>query len=202
MKPFVLTPLPYSYSALAPYIDAETMQLHHDKHHQAYTDKLNAALAVHPELPDKPIEQILANLDSIPADIRVAVKNFGGGYYNHNLFWEMLGQHKVIPSETAELIAENFESVAKFKEIFSAQALALFGSGWLWLVQKQDGSLEIMPTMNQDNPVSSHNVKLLLTIDLWEHAYYLKYQNRRQEYINNWWNVVNWEYVAEALAGK
>lgn len=202
MQPLTLKPLPYAYSDLAPYFDAETMQLHHDKHHQTYTDKLNAALAVHTELPESSVENLLKNLDAVPADIRMAVKNHGGGYYNHSLFWDMLSKNTAITGAVASALTESFGSVEKFKEMFTNQALGLFGSGWIWLVKTQSGKLEILTTANQDNPISSHNVTILLTLDLWEHSYYLKYQNRRIEYVNNWWQIVNWNYVDEALAGK
>ncbi len=197
MKPFILAPLPYAYNSLEPFIDEQTMMLHHDKHHQTYTDKLNAALATHPELPENSIEVILQDLSVIPEDIRQAVKNHGGGYYNHSLFWQMLKTGVTMPESLKQELEKNFGSIESFKEQFTNQALALFGSGWVWLVRNQSGDLEIQASANQDNPISTANVKILLTIDLWEHSYYLKHQNKRSDYIANWWQVVNWDFVAK-----
>lgn len=197
MKTFILAPLPYAYNSLEPFIDEQTMVLHHGKHHQAYTDKLNAALATHPELPDNTIEGILQDLSVIPEDIRQAIKNHGGGYYNHNLFWQMLKIGVSMPESLKRELEKNFGSVEAFKEQFTNQSLALFGSGWVWLVRKPSGELAILATTNQDNPISTADVKLLLTIDLWEHSYYLKHQNKRADYIANWWQAVNWDFVAE-----
>ncbi len=199
MKAFALPELPYAYDALEPVIDAETMHLHHDKHHQTYLDKLNAALATHPELNDQPIEALLTDLASLPEDIRGAVRNAGGGYYNHNLFWQMLATTSSMPETIKQFINENFGSFEKFQEEFTNKALGLFGSGWVWLVKNADGKAEIITTANQDNPISTAAVKVLLTLDVWEHAYYLKYQNRRADYIANWWKVVNWEFVNKQL---
>lgn len=200
MKKFVLDPLPYDFDYLEPFIDEETMKLHHDKHHQAYTDKLNAALETHPELPDHDIEDLLKDLSLVPEDIRQAVRNHGGGYYNHNLFWEMLAKDVAMPNIVENLLSKDFGSVASFKEMFTNQALSLFGSGWVWLVVNTEGKMEILSTSNQDNPISTFDAKILLTLDLWEHSYYLKHQNKRADYIANWWKVVNWDYVAKQLS--
>lgn len=199
MKAFTLEPLPYDYASLEPFIDAETMKVHHDKHHQAYLDKLNTALATHPELPDMTIEEILMDLNKIPEDIRVAVKNAGGGYYNHSLFWKMLAKKTVMSESVTAALTESFTSVDKFNEEFSAKAVGLFGSGWVWLIKNETGKLEVITTPNQDTPISMGKKVPLLAIDVWEHAYYLKYQNRRPEYISNWWNVANWDYVDKQL---
>jgi len=199
MKPFTLDPLPYSYNALEPYIDEATMHLHHDKHHQTYLDKLNATIATHPELPDKGIAELLKDLNAVPEDIRTAVKNMGGGFYNHNLFWLMLLRGTVMGEHTKEVLIANFGSVEKFQEEFSAKAVSFFGSGWVWLIKNEQGKLEIVSSTNQDTPISNTKVTIILGIDLWEHAYYLKYQNRRPEYVSNWWNVVNWDYVDTIL---
>ena len=196
---FELPPLPYGYDALEPYIDAQTMQIHHDKHHQAYTDKLNAALEKYPDLQAKPIEELLKDLDSVPEEIRPAVRNHGGGYYNHSLFWEMMkkGGGGEAAGELKTKLDQDFGSFEEFKKQFSEVAATVFGSGWAWLVKDPAGKLAIVKTPNQDSPISQGQFPLL-GIDVWEHAYYLKYQNRRPEYIENWWNVVNWEQV-EAL---
>ena len=196
---FELPPLPYGYDALEPYIDAQTMQIHHDKHHQAYTDKLNAALEKYPDLQAKPIEELLKDLDSVPEEIRPAVRNHGGGYYNHSLFWEMMkkGGGGEAAGELKTKLDQDFGSFEEFKKQFSEVAATAFGSGWAWLVKDPAGKLAIVKTPNQDSPISQGQFPLL-GIDVWEHAYYLKYQNRRPEYIENWWNVVNWEQV-EAL---
>ena len=192
---FTLPDLPYRYDVLEPYIDEETMKIHHDKHHKAYMDKLNAALEGHPELSDKPIEELLSNLDAVPEDIRTAVKNNGGGYFHHSLFWEMMSPDRGKPEgEIAKAIDETFGSFDSFKEQLTNAATTLFGSGWAWLVKNKDGKLSILTTSNQDSPVSS-GLTPLLGIDVWEHAYYLKYQNRRPEFIEAWWNVANFKYA-------
>ena len=194
---FTLPELPYAFDALEPHIDARTMEIHHDKHHAGYTDKLNAALESHPELSDKSIEELLSDLDSIPEDIRTAVRNNGGGYYNHKLFWEVMSPDGggEPTGELAEMINSAFGSFADFKEEFAVAASTRFGSGWAWLVKKADGSLAITSTPNQDNPLMEAVGTPILGLDVWEHAYYLNYQNKRPDYIAAWWNVVNWEEV-------
>ncbi len=193
---FTLPDLPYAYDALEPRIDEETMKIHHDKHHKAYMDKLNTALEGHAELSDKPIEELLGDLDAVPEDIRTAVRNNGGGYYHHSLFWEMMSPEGGgnPDGEIAKAIDETFGSFESFKEQFTNEAATHFASGWTWLVKSADGKISILSTPNQDSPVSS-GLKPLLGIDTWEHAYYLKYQNRRPEFIEAWWNVVNWNAV-------
>lgn len=194
-----LPKLGYSFDALEPYIDAQTMELHYSKHHQTYLDKFNAALASHSELSEKSVEELLMDLNALPEDIRMAVRNMGGGYYNHNIFWASLAPKSVMPEKLKALLVRDFGSFEKFKEEFTAKATSLFGSGWTWLVADEKGKLAIMTTPNQDNPISNAKVKILLGLDLWEHAYYLKYQNRRPEFISSWWNVVNWEYAVSKL---
>ena len=193
---FTLPPLPYSYDALEPHIDEATMKLHHGKHHQAYVDKLNAAIAGS-EWESKSLDEIMLSLDKVPDKIKAAVRNNGGGHYNHSLFWQWMsptggGE----PSgKVAEAINSKFGSFAKFKEEFEAAGMSRFGSGWVWLIQ-DGGELSIVTTPYQDCPVSEGK-KVLLGNDLWEHAYYLKYQNRRPEYLAAWWSVVNWNKVTE-----
>lgn len=192
-----LPELPYAYDALAPHIDEETMRIHHDKHHAAYVSKVNAALENHPELAELSIDELMQKLDSVPEDIKTAVQNNGGGHANHSLFWEILspnggGQ----PSgELSEAINETFGSFDDFKEKFSATGAGRFGSGWAWLVLS-DGKLEVIDTLNQDSPLSLGKTPLL-GLDVWEHAYYLNYQNKRPDYISAFWNVVNWDEVAK-----
>ena len=193
---FTLPPLPYPYDALEPHIDEATMKLHHGKHHQAYVDKLNAAIAAS-EWESKSIDEIMASLDKVPDKIKAAVRNNGGGHYNHSLFWQWMSPTGggEPTGKVAEAINAKFGSFAKFKEEFEAAGMSRFGSGWVWLIQ--DGSeLSIVTTPYQDCPVSEGK-KVLLGNDLWEHAYYLKYQNRRPEYLAAWWNVVNWNKVTE-----
>ena len=193
---FTLPPLPYSYDALEPHIDEATMKLHHGKHHQAYVDKLNAAIAAS-EWESKSLDEIMVSLDKVPDKIKAAVRNNGGGHYNHSLFWQWMSPTGggEPTGKVAEAINAKFGSFAKFKEEFEAAGMSRFGSGWVWLIQ--DGSeLSITTTPYQDCPVSEGK-KVLLGNDLWEHAYYLKYQNRRPEYLAAWWNVVNWNKVAE-----
>lgn len=194
---FELPKLPYAVDALEPYIDAQTMTIHHDKHHQAYVTNLNAALEKHPELAGKSLEDLLSNLNAVPEDIRVAVRNHGGGTWNHNMFWEIMApKAAVTPSaELLKALESAFGSFDAFKAEFEKAANGRFGSGWAWLVKKGNG-LSIMSTANQDNPLSD-GLTPILGLDVWEHAYYLKYQNRRAEYVSNWWNVVNWPGVAE-----
>jgi Fe-Mn family superoxide dismutase len=194
---FQLPPLSYAYDALEPFVDAQTMTIHHDKHHATYVTNLNAALEKHPELAGKSLEDLLKNLNSVPEDIRTAVRNHGGGTWNHNMYWEVMAP-KAGGEPTGALagaINTSFGSFANFKAEFEKSAIGRFGSGWAWLVKKSDGGLAVVSTANQDNPMSD-GLTPLLTIDVWEHAYYLKYQNRRAEYVTNWWNVVNWSDVA------
>jgi Fe-Mn family superoxide dismutase len=193
---FTLPPLPYPYDALEPHIDEATMKLHHGKHHQAYVDKLNAAIAAS-EWESKSLDEIMLSLDKVPDKIKAAVRNNGGGHYNHSLFWQWMSPTGggEPTGKVAEAINSKFGSFAKFKEEFEAAGMSRFGSGWVWLIQ--DGNeLSITTTPYQDCPVSEGK-KVLLGNDLWEHAYYLKYQNRRPEYLAAWWNVVNWNKVTE-----
>jgi len=195
--PFQLPKLPYPYDALEPYIDAKTMEIHHTKHHQAYVDKLNAAMEKWPEGQKMELEEILKNIDAVPEAIRTTVRNHGGGHYNHSLFWQIMKpQGGGEPTgELAEAIRRDFGDFSKFKEEFTAAALGVFGSGWAWLVMEnsklkvKSSKLLIVTTPNQDTPLAM-GYSPILGIDVWEHAYYLKYQNRRQEYITAWWNVV------------
>lgn len=195
--PFSLPDLPYPANALEPHIDAQTMEIHHDKHHAAYMNNLNNAIAG-TNLEGKDIVEILSNFDSVPENIKTAVRNNGGGYANHNLFWVIMspnggGQ----PSgELGNAINQAFGSFDAFKEKFSNAAATRFGSGWAWLVVKKDGSLDVYSTANQDSPYMQGDTPIL-GLDVWEHAYYLKYQNRRPEYISAFWNVINWDAVAK-----
>lgn len=190
---YKLQPLPYSYDSLEPYIDEKTMQIHHDKHHQAYVDKLNKALEKHPNLSEKKVEELLSDLSMIPEEIKQAVINHGGGTYNHNFFFSILKKDVELNGKIIEEIEKTFGSYEEFKKSFSDAAATLFGSGWTWLVFK-DGKLEIMQTKNQNSPISEGAIPII-GIDVWEHAYYLKYQNRRPEYIENFFKVINWEKI-------
>lgn len=192
---FELPELGYAFDALEPYIDAKTMEIHHDKHHAAYVAKLNDAIAGAPEWQSKPIEEILKYIESLPSDIRIPVRNNGGGHYNHTLFWASMapGGSKDIP----EAVTKAFGGADGFKAKFNDAAVGQFGSGWAWLV-KNGNSLEIMSTANQETPLKEGKTPLL-GLDVWEHAYYLKYQNRRPDYIEAWWNVVNWDVVVQRL---
>ena len=199
---YTLPTLSYRYDALEPFIDAKTMEIHHTKHHAAYANNLNAALEKHPEIADKPLEWLLANLESVPEDIRTAVRNNGGGVYNHNLFWVVMGPNspkKPLP-QLAKAIDENFGSFEKFQELFSNAAKTRFGSGWAWLVVTKDGKLKVTSTPNQDMPFEEG--RPILALDVWEHAYYLNYQNRRPDYVGAFWNVINWEYVEKLFLNK
>ena len=198
---FTLPQLPYEYSALEPHIDARTMEIHHTKHHQGYTDKLNAALDGQPEWQEKSIEEILQNLDQLPTDIQTAVRNNGGGFYNHSLFWNIMSPRGggEPTGELAAAITDSFGSFDGFKKEFETSAAGRFGSGWAWLVVT-NGELDVVSTPNQDNPIMDNSGTPLLGLDVWEHAYYLHYQNRRPDYISAWWNVVNWEAVAERFS--
>ena len=197
-----LPDLPYGYDALEPHIDAETMRIHHTKHHQGYVNNLNAALEKHPELGEKTVEQLLSDLDSVPQDIRTAVRNNGGGHANHSLFWPCMapGAGGAPSGELAAAIDSAFGSFDAFRESFAKAAATRFGSGWAWLCAGGGGELLITSTANQDNPVSE-GLRPILGLDVWEHAYYLNYQNRRPDYVKAWWNVVNWERVGENFAG-
>ena len=190
---YFLQKLPYDYDALEPYIDEETMRIHHDKHHQTYVDKLNAAVAGQHELQKKSAEELLMDLDAVPEKIRNAVRNFGGGHVNHTFFWSVLKKDTEPKGDIAKEIEKQFVSFEKFKELFSSAATTLFGSGWTWLVVNK-GRLEIVNTQNQDSPLSTAKIPLLV-IDVWEHGYYLKWQNQRNKYIETFWNVINWEQV-------
>ncbi|NUO64892.1 MAG: superoxide dismutase [Gemmatimonadaceae bacterium] len=197
---FTLPPLPYDFAALEPHIDAKTMEIHHGKHHQAYVNNLNAAIEKAPELKDKPLEELLKNLNAAPESVRTAVRNNGGGHWNHSFFWQIMGPKAGGEPKGAlgDAIKSSFGGFDKFKEQFAAAGGGRFGSGWAWLLN-DGGKLSITSTPNQDNPLmegKSPN-SVLLGIDVWEHAYYLKYQNRRPDYIAAWWNVVNWDAVAK-----
>jgi superoxide dismutase, Fe-Mn family len=198
---YELPKLPYAYDALEPFIDTTTMQIHHDKHHAAYVTNLNAAIEKHPELATTPLEELLADLGKAPEDIRTAVRNHGGGAWNHTLFWESMGPKAggAPAGELAKVIEFHFNSFENFKAEFEKAAMGRFGSGWAWLVKRGSG-LAIVTTPNQDNPLSERMTPVL-GLDVWEHAYYLKYQNRRAEYVSAWWNVVNWEAVAKRAKG-
>lgn len=194
--PFKLENLPYDYNALEPYIDEDTMHYHHDKHLQAYVNNLNSALENHPELHNKTLEDLLKNLNTLPTEIQTKVKNNGGGVFNHNLYFDLMtpDSPKKPVGKLAEAIDAKFGSFEKFKETFKKAALDRFGSGWAWLVADKNNELMVVSTPNQDVPLQLE-VKPLLLIDVWEHAYYLKYQNRRGDYIDNFFNVVDWEKV-------
>lgn len=194
---YKLPELPYAYDALEPHIDAKTMEVHHGKHHATYVDKLNAALESREDLQNRPIEDLISDLDSVPEDIRTAVRNNGGGHYNHTLFWELMspdgGGEPV--GDLAEAINSSFGGFEEFKSKFKEAAIARFGSGWAWLVKDGD-QLKIESSANQDSPAMDGK-KILLGLDVWEHAYYLKHQNKRPDYIDAWWNVVNWDAASK-----
>ena len=194
---FTLPALPYAYDALEPSIDARTMEIHHGKHHQAYVNNLNAALEKAPELQGKSLDDLMRGINSVPESVRTAVRNNGGGHWNHSLFWQVMGPGAGgAPSGAlGDAITSAFGDFEKFKEQFAAAAASRFGSGWAWLVN-DDGKLAITSTPNQDNPLMEGKTALL-GVDVWEHAYYLKYQNRRPDYVKAWWDVVNWKAVAE-----
>ncbi|MDX8046415.1 superoxide dismutase [Gracilibacillus sp. S3-1-1] len=199
MANFTLPELGYAFDALEPHIDQKTMEIHHGKHHQTYVTKLNAALEGQAELADKSLEDLLTDLDSVPESIRGAVRNNGGGHFNHTLFWEVIapGSKSDKPEgELAAAIDEAFGSFDQFKDQFANAAATRFGSGWAWLVVNSEGKLEVTSTPNQDNPISDGKTAIL-GVDVWEHAYYLNYQNRRPDYVAAFFNVVNWDVVAE-----
>jgi Fe-Mn family superoxide dismutase len=200
---FELPPLPYPKEALEPHIDAQTMEIHHDKHHAAYVNNLNKALEGHPELQSKSLEELLRSIDSLPENIRTAVRNNGGGHSNHTLFWQWMSPNGggAPTGDLANAINAAFGSFDNFKTQFAAAGVGRFGSGWAWLLVAPDGSLSITSTANQDSPLMEGK-KAILGVDVWEHAYYLKYQNRRPDYIAAWWNVVNWAEVANRYAAR
>jgi Fe-Mn family superoxide dismutase len=195
--PFVLPPLPYAYDALEPYIDAQTMQIHHDRHHAAYVNNLNAAVANHPELARKPVDELLADLASVPDAVRTAVRNHGGGHANHVFFWESMSNSgaKAPAGELAKALDARFGSLSAFQEQWNRAAAGVFGSGWAWLVLDKAKQLAIVQTPNQDSPLTAGQTPLL-AIDVWEHAYYLKYQNRRADYVTAFQNIINWDAVS------
>ena len=200
--PFTLPPLPYAYDALEPYFDAETMHLHHDKHPQAYVNNLNLAVAGHPELASKTVFELVADLAVIPESVRTAIRNNGGGHANHSLWWPMLGKGNAVPSgELAKAINAKFGSLLAFQDQLTKAALSVFGSGWAWLVKLPDGAVDIETEPNQDSPLTiSH--KPIIGVDVWEHAYYLKYQNRRADYVKAFFQVINWDYASGRFAEK
>jgi Fe-Mn family superoxide dismutase len=198
---FTLPALPYAYDALEPHIDARTMEIHHTKHHQAYVNNLNAAIEKAPELQGKSLDDLMRGINSVPEAVRTAVRNNGGGHWNHSMFWELMspGKGGEPSGGLADAIKQSFGDFNKFKEQFAAAAAGRFGSGWAWLVN-DGGKLSITSTPNQDNPLMDGR-RAILGLDVWEHAYYLKYQNRRPEYVTAWWNVVNWDAVAARFRG-
>ena len=200
-KGFELPPLPYSFDALAPVIDAQTMQIHHDKHHAGYVSKLNASLEGMMNLSSRSVEDLLTNLETLPAAVQKSVRNNGGGHANHSLFWKTMRpptDDNTPTGKVAEAIESKFGSFANFQETFAGAATSVFGSGWAWLVSSPAG-LDVISMPNQDSPIMAGQ-KPLLGLDVWEHAYYLKYQNRRPDYIDAWWKVVNWDEVAKQMA--
>lgn len=202
---FKLAPLPFKYNALEPYIDSTTMYIHYNFHHATYVNNLNKALEKHPELYKKDILDLIKNLNELPADVQTAVRNNGGGFYNHSLFWTMLapaGKANMTP-KLEKILIENFASIDAFKAEFEKAALGRFGSGWVWLIKEKSGKLRIITTANQDNPLMPNaevKGKPVLTLDVWEHAYYLKYQNKRAAYAKAFWNVVNWTEVERLIS--
>ena len=194
---FTLPPLPYANDALEPHIDAKTMEIHHTKHHQAYVNNLNAAIEKAPELANKSIDELMKGINTVPEAVRAAVRNNGGGHWNHSMFWQIMGPNKggEPTGKLADAIKSAFGDFSKFKEQFAAAGTGRFGSGWAWLVN-DGGKLSITSTPNQDNPLMDGKTAIL-GLDVWEHAYYLKYQNKRPDYIAAWWNVVNWDAVAK-----
>jgi Fe-Mn family superoxide dismutase len=196
---FTLPPLPYANDALEPHIDAKTMEIHHTKHHQAYVNNLNAAIEKAPELANKSLDDLMKGINAVPEAVRAAVRNNGGGHWNHSMFWQIMGPNKggEPTGKLADAIKSAFGDFAKFKEQFAAAGVGRFGSGWAWLIT-DGGKLSIASTPNQDNPLMEGK-QAILGLDVWEHAYYLKYQNLRPKYIEAWWNVVDWDGVASRL---
>jgi len=202
---FELPELPYDYAALEPHIDAETMKIHHDKHHAAYVNNLNAAIEKHAELADKSIEDLLTDLNSVPEDVRLAVRNNGGGHYNHSMFWQLMkptedGSGGEPTGDIANEITKVFGTFDDFKEQFNDAGVKRFGSGWVWLVANKNGGLQILSTANQDNPLMDNSGTPVFGNDVWEHAYYLQYQNKRPDYLKAWWNTINWDEVNKRFA--
>ncbi|MFZ4797350.1 MAG: superoxide dismutase [Bacteroidia bacterium] len=202
---FALPPLGYNYDALEPFIDKQTMEIHYSKHHQAYVNKLNEAKAKITGWNYKTLNDVLVNINNIPKDLQAAVRNNAGGHYNHSLFWSLLKTNTKPSENVLKAINENFESLDNFKQLFAKAAMGTFGSGWAWLI-KQDGKLKIVATPNQDNPLMTGITKDLgtpiIALDVWEHAYYLKYQNKRADYVTAFWSVLNWEKVEELLVNS
>ena len=199
---YEVPPLAYAFDALEPHIDARTMEIHHDRHHGTYVTNVNNALAGLPELAEKNVEDLIANLDAVPETARMAVRNNGGGHANHSLFWTVIGPDSGMPTgDLASAIDSTFGSFGAFKEAFAQAATTRFGSGWAWLIKKSDGSLAVTSTPNQDNPLMDGSGTPILGLDVWEHAYYLNYQNKRPDYIAAFWNVVNWSEVARRFGG-
>jgi Fe-Mn family superoxide dismutase len=198
--PYSLPQLPYPYDALEPYIDKMTMEIHHTKHHQGYINNLNSALEKYPEFHNLELEEILKNLNQLPEEIKTAVRNNGGGHYNHTLFWEIMKPNggDEPRGKLKEEIEKNFGSFEEFKKLFSETAIKHFGSGWAWLVITSDKKLKVYSMLNQDSPLINGDIPIM-GLDVWEHAYYLKYQNRRAEYVEAWWHVVNWDKIEENL---
>ncbi|MBV9732482.1 MAG: superoxide dismutase [Verrucomicrobia bacterium] len=201
---YELPPLPYPFNALEPHIDAKTMEIHHDKHHQAYITNANNALKDHPDLAAKPVDELIASLSQVPESIRTVVRNNAGGHSNHSFFWQIMAPNAggAPKGKLAEAITATFGSVDAFKEKFQAAGASRFGSGWAWLVVNKEGKLEITSTPNQDSPIME-GLKPVIGIDVWEHSYYLLYQNKRPDYLKAWWNVVNWDQAEKNFsAGK
>jgi Fe-Mn family superoxide dismutase len=198
---YTLAPLPYDYAALEPYIDAQTMQLHHDKHHAAYVNNLNAALANYADLQNKSVEELVADLNAVPEAIRAAVRNNAGGHVNHTMFWQIMAPNGggEPTGAVADAITSSFGDFASFKQRFNEAGVKQFGSGWVWLVVNPEQKLQIVTTPNQDSPITA-GAQPIFGNDVWEHAYYLKYQNRRPEYLDAWWNVVNWDEINRRFA--
>jgi Fe-Mn family superoxide dismutase len=200
---FELPPLGYAFEALEPYIDAQTMQIHHDKHHLAYVTKLNEAIEKEPSLKGKTLEELIKNINATPESVRGAIRNHGGGHWNHSLFWQLLKKDTKPQEKTLAAINSSFDSMENFKKEFEKSAMGVFGSGWAWVIMN-NGKLSIINTPNQDNPlmdIAPKQGKPILAIDVWEHAYYLKYQNKRAEYVSNFWNVLNWDKVETLVKG-
>jgi Fe-Mn family superoxide dismutase len=201
---YELPPLPYPTNALEPHIDAKTMEIHHDKHHQAYITNANNALKDHPDLAAKPVDELIANLSQVPESIRTAVRNNAGGHSNHSFFWKIMAPNAggTPKGKLADAITATFGSIDAFKEKFQAAGAGRFGSGWAWLVVNKEGNLEVISTPNQDSPIMD-GLKPVIGLDVWEHSYYLLYQNRRPDYLKAWWNVVSWDQAEQNfLAAK